>query len=284
MLTELHRNPAPPVTRGRPPEVTDAVDSLGAASGVANVIMQLAWPEVGWGVRESRVDTGNVYKRPLKRARTTFQYLAVATLGSDEDKRVYSEEVHRIHREVFSTPESRVKYSANDPRLQMWVAACLYIGFEDVFEWLHGPMTDSDREAFYASAPSLGTTLQVRPEQWPATRADFEDYWREGMSRIRFDGPVREHLIGLTELRMLPQPTTLLFGRINKWVTTGFLHRAFRDELGLPWSPRDQRRFELFLAVTARLNGLLPATVRTITYRILLVDLRWRLTTGRSLM
>ncbi|WP_253695532.1 oxygenase MpaB family protein [Dietzia maris] len=284
MLTELHRNPAPPVTRGRPPEVTDAVDSLGAASGVANVIMQLAWPEVGWGVRESRVDTGNVYKRPLKRARTTFQYLAVATLGSDEDKRVYSEEVHRIHREVFSTPESRVKYSANDPRLQMWVAACLYIGFEDVFEWLHGPMTDSDREAFYASAPSLGTTLQVRPEQWPATRADFEDYWREGMSRIRFDGPVREHLIGLTELRMLPQPTTLLFGRINKWVTTGFLHRAFRDELGLPWSPRDQRRFELFLAVTARLNALLPATVRTITYRILLVDLRWRLTTGRSLM
>ncbi|MGN7226217.1 oxygenase MpaB family protein [Dietzia maris] len=284
MLTELHRNPAPPVTRGRPPEVTDAVDSLGAASGVANVIMQLAWPEVGWGVRESRVDTGNVYKRPLKRARTTFQYLAVATLGSDEDKRVYSEEVHRIHREVFSTPESHVKYSANDPRLQMWVAACLYIGFEDVFEWLHGPMTDSDREAFYASAPSLGTTLQVRPEQWPATRADFEDYWREGMSRIRFDGPVREHLIGLTELRMLPQPTTLLFGRINKWVTTGFLHRAFRDELGLPWSPRDQRRFELFLAVTARLNALLPATVRTITYRILLVDLRWRLTTGRSLM
>jgi len=46
VLTELHRNPAPPITRGRPPGLTDAVDSLGAASGVANVIMQLAWPEV----------------------------------------------------------------------------------------------------------------------------------------------------------------------------------------------------------------------------------------------
>ena len=177
-----------------------------------------------------------------------------------------------------------MKYSANDPRLQMWVAACLYIGFEDVFEWLHGPMTDSDREAFYQSAPTLGTTLQVRPEQWPATRADFEGYWREGMSRIRFDGPVRDHLVGLTELRMLPQPTTLLFGRINKWVTTGFLHRGFRDELGLPWSPRDQRRFERFLDLTARLNALLPEAVRTITYRILLMDLKWRLRTGRSLM
>lgn len=40
-------------------------------------------------MRESRVDTGNVYLRPLKRARTTFQYLAVATLGSDDDKRSY---------------------------------------------------------------------------------------------------------------------------------------------------------------------------------------------------
>ena len=284
MSTELHRDPAPPVTRRSAPGITDAIDSLGAASGVANVIMQLSWPEVGWGVRESRVDTGNVYKRPLKRARTTFQYLAVATLGSDDDKRVYREEVTRIHRRVHSTPDSPVKYSALDPRLQMWVAACLYIGFEDVFEWLHGRMTDADREAFYRSAPTLGTTLQVRPEQWPATRAEFEEYWREGMSRIRFDEPVREHLVGLSELRMLPQPATALFGRASKWVTTGFLHREFRDALGLPWSPRDQRRFERFLAVTAAVNGVLPQAVRTVTYRVLLLDLKWRLRTGRTLM
>ncbi|WP_346995756.1 oxygenase MpaB family protein [Dietzia sp. SLG310A2-38A2] len=284
MITELHRNPAPATRRRTPPALPDALDSIGAAGGVANVIMQLSWPEVGWGVRESRVDTGNVYKRPLKRARTTFQYLAVATLGSDDDKRVYREEVTRIHRRVHSTPDSPVKYSAIDPKLQMWVAACLYVGFEDAFEWLHGALTDADREAFYRSAPSLGTTLQVRAEQWPATRAEFDDYWREGKSRIRFDESVREHLVGLTELRMLPQPTTALFGRLNKWVTTGFLHREFRDALGLPWDPRDQRRFEQFLTVTAAVNRLLPHAVRTLTYRVLLLDLKWRLRTGRPLM
>jgi uncharacterized protein (DUF2236 family) len=284
MLDELHRNPAPPVVRDTPPQLTDAIDSLGAASGIANVIMQLAWPEVGWGVRESRVDTGNVYRHPLKRARTTFQYLAVATIGSDDDKRLYREAVDRVHKLVHSTPESRVKYSAMDPKLQMWVAACLYVGFEDVYEWLHGPMTDTDREAFYASAPTLGTTLQVRRSQWPATRAEFEDYWREGTSRIRFDAPVRKHLVGLTELRMLPQPANLLMGRFSKWVTTGFLHREFRDELGLPWSPRDQRLFEKFLTVTARLNAALPGSVRTISYRLLLIEMRWRMRTGRPLV
>ena len=284
MLHELHRNPASAVARARPPQITDGIDSIGAASGVANVIMQLSWPEVGWGVRDSRVDSGNVYKHPLKRARTTFQYLAVATVGSDEDKRLYREAVDRVHRLVHSTPESRVKYSALDPKLQMWVAACLYVGFEDVFEWLHGPLTDADREAFYASAHTLGTTLQVRREQWPATRAEFDDYWRDGIARVRFDAPVAKHLVGLTELRMLPQPATLLFGRINKWITTGFLHREFRDELGLPWNPRDQRRFEKFLAATARLNAMLPETVRTLSYRVLLMDLRWRMRTGRPLV
>ena len=284
MLHELHRNPASAVARARPPQITDGIDSIGAASGVANVIMQLSWPEVGWGVRDSRVDSGNVYKHPLKRARTTFQYLAVATVGSDEDKRLYREAVDRVHRLVHSTPESRVKYSALDPKLQMWVAACLYVGFEDVFEWLHGPLTDADREAFYASAHTLGTTLQVRREQWPATRAEFDDYWRDGIARVRFDAPVAKHLVGLTELRMLPQPATLLFGRINKWITTGFLHREFRDELGLPWNPRDQCRFEKFLAATARLNAMLPETIRTFSYRVLLMDLRWRMRTGRPLV
>lgn len=90
--------------------------------------------------------------------------------------------------------------------------------------------------------------------------------------------------MGITELKMLPQPADLLFGRVSKRMTTGFLHREFRDELGLPWNPRDQRRFEKFLAVTARLNGMLPESIRTLTYRLLIVELRWRMRTGRPLV
>lgn len=273
-----------PADRPTPPQLRDAVDSIGGLAGVANVIMQLSWPQVGWGVRESRVDTGNVYKRPLKRARTTFQYLAVAVFGTDEDKRVYREEVGRIHRMVHSTSESPVRYSAMDPALQMWVAACLYVGFEDAYQWLHGPLSPADADAFYRSSHTLGTTLQVRPGQWPADREAFETYWQEGKQHIRFDGPVREHLVGLSELRMLPQPATALFGGLNRWVTSGFLHPEFRDELGLAWSPVDQRRFERFKRVTAAVNGVLPESVRTVTYRALLAEMRWRVRTGRPLM
>ncbi len=41
-------------------------------AGPANVIMQLARPGVGYGVLESRVESGRVDRHPIKRARTTF--------------------------------------------------------------------------------------------------------------------------------------------------------------------------------------------------------------------
>jgi uncharacterized protein (DUF2236 family) len=53
--------------------VAEAMDFWAFAAGAANVIMQLSWPEVGYGVAESKVDSGNLLKHPWKRARTTFQ-------------------------------------------------------------------------------------------------------------------------------------------------------------------------------------------------------------------
>ena len=269
--------------RSEMPSIADATDTIGALAGAANVIMQLSWPAIGWGVRESTQD-GNVYYHPMRRARTTFQYLAVATTGSDEDKRKYRREVTRIHSRVCSGAGSPVEYDALDPELQLWVAACLYIGYEDAFEWLYGKMTDDEREHFYQSAHVLGTTLQVSREQWPESRDAFDDYWYEGAKQIRFDPQVREHLLGIAALRMLPQPATMLFGKVFSWITFGFLHAEFRDALDVPWTPKDQRRFNATLKALAALNRTLPMPIRQIANRVLLVDLRLRVKLGKSLM
>ena len=63
----------------RPARVADLVNPAGAMLPPANVIMQLSAPGVGYGVLESPVDSGNVYKHPFRRARTTGTYLAAAT-------------------------------------------------------------------------------------------------------------------------------------------------------------------------------------------------------------
>jgi uncharacterized protein (DUF2236 family) len=89
-------------------EVTaaEAMDFWAFAAGPANVVMQLSWPEVGYGVAESKVDSGNLLKHPWKRARTTFQYLTVAILGRPDDRAAFKEAADSSHRHVKSTADS----------------------------------------------------------------------------------------------------------------------------------------------------------------------------------
>lgn len=73
----------------------------------------------------------------------------------------------------------------------MWLAACLFVGLEDVYHLLRGVMTPAQSEQFYRSAWTLGTTLQVGDEQWPPTRAAFDDYWARACQRVALDQEVR---------------------------------------------------------------------------------------------
>src|ERR1700756_2971731 len=106
--------------------LADLLNPAAVLLPAANVIMQLSAPPVGYGVLESPVDSGNVYKHPYKRARTTGTYLAAATVGTDKDREAIRQAVDAAHARVRSTPESPVPYNAFDPALQLWVAACLY--------------------------------------------------------------------------------------------------------------------------------------------------------------
>jgi uncharacterized protein (DUF2236 family) len=128
------------LTRAATPE--DGVPGIALLAGPANVIMQLGHPAVGYGVKESRVESGRIDRHPIKRARTTFTYLAVATRGNAEQQKAYRKAVTQAHAQVTSTEESPVKYNALDPELQLWVAACLYKGGVDVRRMFVGEMDD----------------------------------------------------------------------------------------------------------------------------------------------
>src|ERR1700751_838855 len=125
----------PPATR-----ITDLLNPAAMLLPAANVIMQLSLPGGGYGVQESPVDSGNVYKHPFRRARTTGTYLAVATIGTESDRALIRAAVDVAHRQVLSTSSSPVSYNAFDPKLQLWVASCLYRYFVDQHEFLHGPI------------------------------------------------------------------------------------------------------------------------------------------------
>jgi uncharacterized protein (DUF2236 family) len=163
-------------------------------AGPANVIMQLARPGVGYGVMESRVESGRVDLHPIKRARTTFTYLAVATAGSDAQKDAFRRAVNRAHAQVYSTPDSPVAYNAFDVDLQLWVGACLYKGGLDIYRTFIGELEGEDAERHYREGMALATTLQVPPQMWPADRAAFDRYWQESLAQAHIDDAVRDYL------------------------------------------------------------------------------------------
>lgn len=258
-------------------------DGIGLLAGGANVIMQLAMLPVGRGVAESRVESGRVDKHPFKRARTTLTYLAVATGGTPQDRQRLRREINRVHAQVRSRPGDPVAYDAFDEGLQLWVAACLYWGMEDVEVKMHGPLGERAAE-FYRRGAVLGTTLQVPAEAWPEDREAFGRYWRRGIAAIRMDDVTRAYLGGIAGATFLPFPLDRVVGPLNRFVTLGFLPAEFRSELGMPWTAQQQQRFETLIRVLAAINRRLPRAMRQFPFNVLLWDARRRWRRGSAVV
>ncbi|MFW0788398.1 oxygenase MpaB family protein [Gordonia sp. CPCC 205333] len=276
MRTPFRQRDVPPTT------IPQATTALFFGMGVANIIMQLSMPAVGRGVFESRVDSGSAYRRVIKRQRTTGQYLAVAIVGSTSDKLAYHTAVREVHRHVHSTADSPVRYSANDPALQQWVAMCLFKGFLDSWELTYGVLDATARNHLLAQGKSLGTTLEMRGHDWPATYEEFERRWAATLPKLSIDDDVRGHLTSLADLSFLHSQWGLA-GRIVsralgpqlKFMTRATLPTEFRAMMGWTWSERDQRKFERIVALHRAVDFLAP-WLSPASLRVYIVDLRVR--------
>jgi uncharacterized protein (DUF2236 family) len=266
----------------------DGLMGLALLLGPANVIMQLARPGVGYGVLESRVESGRIDLHPIKRARTTFTYLAVAMAGSEAQKAAFRRAVNGAHAQVYSTADSPVEYNAFDRDLQLWVAACLYKGGVDFYRMFVGELDDEDADRHYREGMVLGTTLQVPPEMWPPDRAAFDRYWQLQLDKVHIDDTVRDYLypiaVGRVRAVTLPEPLRRLPESLALLLTTGFLPQRFRDEMRFSWDAAKQRRFDRLIAVLRTVNNLMPEFIRRFPFNVLLWDLDRRIKAGRPLV
>lgn len=252
-----------------------------ALSGTANVVMQLSRPEIGYGVKDSQVIEGSLFGNPRRRQRTTVALLAVAVLGTPEERATYRMAVNGSHAPVRSDGTAGTPaYSAFDPELQRWVGACIYKGFEEAREYTYGPLVGREREDFYRQGAIFGGILQMPLELWPATRDDFETYWRDGLAAAEIDASVGAYLHRVIRLeylgRRIPGPVL----RLRSWLVTGYLPAELRPKLGLSWTPRQQRRFVRFNKAVAAVVRRLPEDRRAWPFTRSIRHLRARIAAG----
>jgi len=266
-------------------KVAGTLGFAGISASGANIVMQLAMPGVGHGVARSTVKSGQLFEHPFKRARTTFTYLAVALLGTEDEQNAYREAVNGAHRPVHSEPGAEVKYNAFDPALQLWVAACIYRGLEDNMRWLDPTTFERDREAMYQSSGVIGSALQMKPEMWPADIEAFDAYWDETVrTQLHIDELVHDYLHEFLHLRFFPWPVPQVLGRYHRWVSTGWLAPEFRELMGLTWTERDQKRWTFIHRWVRRINALQPKFIRRLGFTIYLHDFRLRRRFGLRLV
>ncbi|MGO3327844.1 oxygenase MpaB family protein [Gordonia sp. (in: high G+C Gram-positive bacteria)] len=265
-------------------DLQDAFDFWAAAGSATNVAMQLGWREVAYGVMESKVESGALMHHPWKRLRTTATYLAVAVLGTQDERDAYRDAINTAHRHVRDDENSPVKYNAFNRELQMWVAACLYIGFEDAHELLHGKMDDEQAEQFYAGASSLGTTLQVTEEMWPSTRREFDHYWNAACERISYDETQIQFINDLIDLKMITPMLGLPLRGLLRFLSIGMMPPLFREKIGLRWRAVDQRRFANLFLFVGFVNRFLPRPLRFGSFYFNMSDLRRKIEKNKDLI
>ena len=249
--------------------VAEAMLLLGAGSAV---MYQLARREVGLGV----VEHSSTLDRPLDRLRTTLTYVYAMALGTAEERRAVAAMVDRQHVPVRSPG----RYSAFDPELQLWVAATLARTGETLRERVFGRMDPATRERVYRESWVLGTALQVTPGMWPPTRADFEDYWQDSLARLAPDPAVQDYAGRLLSTGAAPLMVRPL-QPLQSLVTRGNLDARTREVLALPWSQRDQTRYDRFWRWFPPAYRAIPRGVRQLPAGLVLADLRRRRARGR---
>ncbi len=260
------------------------ISGLALAPAGANVIMQLSRLPIGHAIVESKVDSGSLRKHPVKRTRTTLAYIMVALFGTEHERSVMRREVNAQHHLVHSDSASAIVYDAHDPALQLWVAVCMFRGVIDAVTQFRGPVDDEEFATLLSHCSRFATTLQVSESRWPTDRAEFEAYWNAAMREVRVDDVTRAYLRALASLEFLPTPLARVLGPSHRFVTTGFLPATFREQLGLTWTSRQQRRFDAIISLAARANRHLPTPVRELPWNVIERDTRRRISGGRSVL
>jgi uncharacterized protein (DUF2236 family) len=252
----------------KPAQIKKVVqEAILLAGGAAAILLQVAEPGVGKGVDEH----SNFAYRPMDRLRTTMTYVYCMAFGSRSEKEAVIDIVHRAHA-VVKGPD----YSADDPQLQLWVAATLYgVGIE-LYQQMFGKMTEEEAEGIYREYSVLAVSLRVKPGMWPASRRAFWEYWDHQIETMEITENARRVAQDLLWNKELPLHIRLLLP-VVRLTTAEMLPKRIREAYGLKSTKLGRGAYRVTLGLTKATYPCLPKIVRTYPMRYYLKDMRRRL-------
>ncbi|KAJ5630162.1 hypothetical protein N7528_003819 [Penicillium herquei] len=237
------------------------------AGGAVAILLQVAEPGVGKGVDNH----SNFAYRPIDRLRTTMTYIYCMVYGTEAEKESIINLVHKAHAAVQG-PD----YSADDPKLQLWVAATLYAVGTDIYQRIFGQMTEEESETIYREYSVLAVSLRVPPSLWPETRQSFWQYWDHQIETLQVTDHARRIAQDLLRNKKVPFALRAVLPLV-RLTTTEMLPPRLRDAYGFKTSRMRTWAYSFLLGMTRLTYPALPKKLRTYPMRYYLKNMRKRL-------
>lgn len=220
--------------------------------GPRPAVLQNMLAELGQGVLDHSVfftDTAARIKRSLPP-------IFMTVYGAESDNP--GQQVRDFHRNIKGQMPDGNRYHALDPETYFWAHATFVeqvLYFADTFV---KRLTPAEKERIYLESKTWYRRYGVSDRAMPADYAEFERYWNQMLDKVLVDHPTAKYGVGyVTKGFPCPKgvPPALwrviatAFNPLAAFLTTGGMPPSTRAVLGLPWSDRQERRYQRFAAV-----------------------------------
>jgi len=242
-------------------------EALMFMGGARAAILQTAHPWIAQGV----YDHSRTKEDPIGRFHRTFVIVFSIVYGSLDQAFAQARAVHRIHARIKGTmPETlgpfpqASDYYANEAHALLWVHATLWETSMTMWELVFPPLSPQDKAQYYEEtkrfAACFGVPADLLPPDWESFEAYNHAQWENGLLTIGHAGrDVLGHLFlgrGSGGKRVRALPKSLLA------ITAKTLPPMVREQLDMPYGPREERLAERTLARIRRLYPLMPTRLR----------------------
>lgn len=224
--------------------------------GPRPAVLQNMLAELGQGV----LDHSTFFSDTAERLKRTIPPIFKTVYGSEEQNA--GTQVRDFHTDIKGempgpdgTPAGR--YHALDPETYYWAHATFVeqvIYFADTFV---KRLSEAEKEQIYLESKTWYRRYGVSDRPQPATYAEFVQYWDRMLDEVAVAHKSARYGVGYVT-KGFPCPKGVnpvawkivakVFDPVAAFLTTGGLPPRARDLLGLPWTERQERRYQRFAA------------------------------------
>jgi uncharacterized protein (DUF2236 family) len=226
-------------------------DNRALVIGPRPAVLQNMLAQLGQGVFDHSVFFSDTAAR-LKRSLPPI-YMTV--YGSDDDHP--GQQVRDFHHEIKGQMPDGQRYHALDPDTYYWAHATFVdqvLYFADTFV---KRLTDDEKQQIYLESKTWYRRYGVSDRPMAADYTGFRRYWDEMLDHVLVAHPTAKYGVGYVTKGfpcpkgvppLLWRAVAVVFNPVAAFLTTGGLPPQARALLGLPWSDRQERRYQRFAA------------------------------------